>query len=1129
MKPPMRTQQYPMKLPMRTVVLTAILMCGSICCGNEADPLSKDFIHPPDSARPGVYWYFMNGNMSREGITADLEAMKRAGIGSVLFLEVDWKIPAGPVRFGTAQWSEMFQHAVNEATRLGLELRVTNGPGYSTSGGPWIQPSQAMQKLVYTETVVEGPQQFEALLPQPPTKLDYYRDTAVLAFPTPLADADPQKKVRIKQLEGKTGLVREWVAAPAQHEAVPGDASIPRDKTVDLTANIGKDGKLRWDVPAGKWTILRIGHTPTGTTNRPSVEGGLGLCIDFLDRAALDTHFREYFAKRMAEAGSAVGKTMTFAHIDSWEEGTQNWTPKMFEEFQKRRGYDLKPLLPVLAGYVVESPELSERFLWDFRTTLADLFYENYAGHLHELAQQAGLKLSIEAYGTGLFDEISYAGRADVPMAEFWTSGDSLYFIKPMTSAAHTYGKKCVAAESFTSEPSSDRWTSHPFSLKSLGDLAFAAGVNQFFFHTFTHQPWLDRKPGMTMMWCGVHYERTQTWWEQTRPWHEYLTRCNHMLQQGLFVADVCYLQAEGTPNGWAFPFHTADLPYQFDAVTAEVVLNRMSVRDGRLTLPDGMNYRLMVLPPYETMTPSLLRKIKGLVEAGATVIGQRPVKSPSLTGYPKCDEEVQSLAAELWGDCDGTKVTEHPYGKGRILSGITPEVALAQMGVPPDLRCGPQGTALPLRYIHRNLGETEIYFLANTSQQAQDIPCIFRVQGKRPEFWRPDTGRIEPAPIYSPVDGGTQIPLYFDPGESLFVVFRPDSTPDKLQVVSLERDGKSVIPAPSHEQKIVIQKATYNREILSSRVIESADVTEKLQERVDRGERSFLVRSLAPGSITDIDLWGRLKTLKVDYSINGTPLSAVGLDHEIVSLSDTTARDADLSYGSDQRLFLEARKPGLYEAKTAGGVSRRVEVPALPLPLEVSGPWDLRFPAGWGAPDSVILDKLISWHQHPNAGIQYFSGSATYAKTLQIPPDRLAKDQRLYLDLGNVRVIAEVRLNGKDLGILWKPPFRVDITDAAKAGDNTLEVKVTNLWVNRLIGDEQLPEDSHRLPDGDNPRYPGGSLVEWPKWLLEGKPSPTGRLTFSTWRLWFKDSPLLESGLLGPVTLHTTARVNLP
>ena len=350
---------------------------------------------------------------------------------------------------------------------------------------------------------------------------------------------------------------------------------------------------------------------------------------DKLSREAFDEHWAGLMGKLIADVGPEAGKTLTYTHIDSWENGSQNWTPKMREEFQKRRGYDMLPWLPVMTGRVVDSLEASERFLWDLRKTISELNNDNYAGRAAELAHQHGMKLSIEAYGSGMFDDISYGGRADSPMGEFWIGGGAIETLKDMASAGHVYGRNIVGAESFTAVTEVAKWMNSPQTIKSLGDTAFCEGINRFVFHRYAMQPWLNRVPGMTMGPWGIHYERTETWWNQTGPWHEYLARCNYMLRQGLFVADICYLQTEDAPNGLAYAPRTA---YAFDGCPPEVVLTRMKVEDGRLVLPDGMSYRLLVLPPSETMTPVLLAKIKELVEAGATVVGSKPLKSPSLS-----------------------------------------------------------------------------------------------------------------------------------------------------------------------------------------------------------------------------------------------------------------------------------------------------------------------------------------------------------------------------------------------------------------------------------------------------------------------------------------------------------------
>ncbi|MEI6780642.1 MAG: glycosylhydrolase-like jelly roll fold domain-containing protein, partial [Verrucomicrobiota bacterium] len=363
-------------------------------------------------------------------------------------------------------------------------------------------------------------------------------------------------------------------------------------------------------------------------------------------------------------------------------------------------------------------------------------------------------------------------------------------------------------------------------------------------------------------------------------------------------------------------------------------------------------------------------------------------------------------------------------------------------MGVPPDFSCQTRNSPQSLRYIHRVVGGTDLYFVANKNPQPEDAVCAFRVPGRRPELWWPDTGRIERPAVYNKGRGYTLVPIHFEPSGSVFVLFREEARLESDRIVLIRRNDQTVMDIIDKEAGAAVMGAA------------PAETIELARE---------------PGGKLEARVW----------------------------------------------------QPGKYEVYAVGGQAARFEVAANPPALELTGPWDLSFPPNWGAPPRVTLDRLISWSDHSDVGVEYFSGTATYTKTVNVPSDSLVPNRRWYLDLGKVAVMAEVKLNGKDLGILWKPPFRVDVTPALKAGDNALEVKVVNLWINRLIGDEQLPEDSDRNPDG--------TLKSWPQWLTDGKPSPTGRYTFTSWRLWKKKDTLVPSGLLGPVTIQSAQQMTLP
>ena len=526
---------------MKRLLLVSLLAFFACNIARAAEPsaLQKEFVAPPPAARPWVYWFWLNSNITKEGMTADLEAMKRVGIGGVLIMEVDQGAPQGPVPFAGPKWRELFKHMLSEAERLGIEVNMTNDAGWCGSGGPWITPDLSMQYLVWTETAVEGGKPFDAPLPEPQRTANYYRDITVLAFPTPAGNA------RIEKINGKTGHDREdQPPAPAKYAEVPASQVIKAATVVDLSARF-QNGRLTWDVPQGKWTVLRIGHTSTGAVNAPAPASGRGLECDKLSKDAADAMFAGLMGKIIADNPARAGKTLVTTHIDSWEIHSQNWTPRMREEFQKRRGYDLYRYLPVYTGRIVDSREVSERFLWDLRQTISDLLAENYAGRFRELANKNGLKLSIEAYGDAAFDDVTYGGHCDEPMGEFWSwaYGGANNSVTEMTSTGHVYGKRIIGAEAFTATDA-EKWQGHPANIKTLGDWAFCEGINRFVFHRYAMQPWLNARPGMSMGPWGLHYERTETWWEQSSAWHQYLARCQHLLRQGLFVADILLLAA---------------------------------------------------------------------------------------------------------------------------------------------------------------------------------------------------------------------------------------------------------------------------------------------------------------------------------------------------------------------------------------------------------------------------------------------------------------------------------------------------------------------------------------------------------------------------------------------------------
>ena len=396
-----------------------------------------------------------------------------------------------------------------------------------------------------------------------------------------------------------------------------------------------------------------------------------------------------------------------------------------------------------------------------------------------------------------------------------------------MASVAHVMGDRIVGAEAFTSGDS-EQWKFHPASVKALGDYEFSQGINRFVIHRYAHQPYLDRFPGATMGPWGLHYERTQTWWEMSTAWHEYLSRCQFMLRQGMFVADLCYLRPQ-LPNQTAFnPVPAVPAGYKYDECSAAALIARMSVKNGRLVLPDGMSYRLLVLPEQNNlMTPALVQKIKQLVAAGATVLGPRPTASPSLTDFPKCDEEVTNLAAEVWGDCDGKTVTEHSFGKGRVVWGQPLETVLEKLQTPADFHVEREAELdSPADW------RPEVYFVANEAAAAVEAKCHFRVNGLRPELWNPETGEISPLAMFSETNGGYFHSVAAGRQRLNFRGVSARQSKPFDPVVSFTRDGQPVVPL-SKAPVITIQKATYG---VPGDAARTRDVLAKMQAWIDHG-----------------------------------------------------------------------------------------------------------------------------------------------------------------------------------------------------------------------------------------------------------------------------------------------------
>lgn len=1032
--------------------------------------LVKAFESVP-STKPYTYWYWMNNHVSKEGITLDLEAMKRVGVGGFLLYQVGEEyLPTGPAVYGSAANKALVDHAMREAERLGLLFVVHNCPGWSSSGGPWITPELSAKLITWSELEVAGGRAVDTKLSQPESRLNYYHDAVVLAFPNPNTDK------RIAFWRDKANFVRNDTRArlPPQPEPIAqaSDPVIDPTTVLDLTDKMDSQGNLHWSAPNGSWIILRLGYTTSGHTNAPGPTGGIGLECDKLSKSGIDFHFHHFFNEKfLASMQPLIERGVAGAEIDSYEGGMQNWTENFPWEFKSRTGYDLRPYLPAMTGRVVANLDISERFLWDVRKVQARMMNDNYHARFAELCRQQGIKSFIEPYTPQIFDEMAAGSHVDFPMGEFW-QGTNHHSVKMAASVGHVNGRRVIAAESFTGQ---SRLTECPYTFKAIGDFANTQGINQFFFHVNAMQPHPTAVPGLSMGPYGTDFHRNNTWYERCGPYMEYLARVQLVLQQGHFVADVAYfagedspvktpLQADLNPEPRWPGYPNLDPPrpqgYDFDNIDPDTIFKRVVIRNGDIVLPDGMSYRIFVLPPRKTITIDLLRGICELVRQGMRLVvaGPKPEHTPGLASYPSCESELQKLTSDLWGDLDGTTQTEHSFGKGRVYWEPLP-VVLEKLGVKPDFEYSSRSGEPCIFATHRQLEDADVYFIANRSHQAQDLVCNFRVAGRQPEIWDAIAGHIGNAIMLHAADGITSVPLQLEPSGSLFVVFRTLVSPAK-SVESVTKNGLALIAARSFET------------------------------------------SQKPRGVTPIPAMGP--------AASNLPEPVPPPDLQLLS-----AEESVLLWQN-----------GVYIASFQDGTKISATIATIAPPATVSGPWHVAFPAGRGAPVAITMEKLASLSSHSDDGVRYFSGTATYSRQLYVPVEFIAAAKRVFLDLGKVQALAEVTVNGMNLGILWKPPFRIDITEAVRAGDNLLRIQVTNTWPNRLIGDERLhPDEIDYKQDGPE----RGAIVSLPAWYDQNEPKPEGgRVTFTTWRHWTSKSPLQESGLIGPVVLRSAIMVRI-
>ncbi|MCP5522863.1 MAG: hypothetical protein H7A46_15095 [Verrucomicrobiales bacterium] len=1138
-----------MRIPPALAILLLALVCPT---GNAfaAASLPDSFREPPDAARPGVYWYFMDGNLSREGMTRDLESMKAAGLGHLVFLEVNVGVPRGPVDFLSPEWQDLFAHAVKEAERLGIEITLGAGPGWTGSGGPWVKPEQSMQHLVASRTEVQGPGHFEGPLPLPPPHRPFFGDVpagmrsqwesfheevAVLAFPTPsvaatIPDLDEKSLVYRAPFSSQPN-VKPRLEAPTSFAEDPAGAAISLTEVLDLTDRLRPDGSLDWDIPEGAWTILRFVSRNNGASTRPAPEPGIGFECDKFDAAALDAHFEQYVGKLLKKVGQRLpGRGWTMLHMDSWEMGAQNWTPRFREEFHQRRGYDPLPFYPAYSGLIVGSREQTERFLWDLRLTGEELVLENHAERLRRLGRENGFALSIEPYDMNPANDFDLGAVADVPMCEFWSLGfDTAFSCHTASSIAHVLGLPVVAAEAFTGAPGED-WRFYPGSLKNQGDWAFATGINRLTYHTFAHKP-DEGRPGMVMGPYGVHWDRGQTWWPMVADYHRTITRCQYLLRQGGTVADVLYLMPEGAPNVFQPPASafagSSRLPdrrgYNFDGCSALTLMKLTRVQDGNVVFPGGASYRLLVLPNVETMTPELLAKVESLIRDGATVVGNPPRKSPSLVEYPACDREVSERASAIWGDLKppvGTATRFH--GLGRVVWGeaLCGNAEANEPSAIPESQWiwqagGNPASSAPVGEMtfRREFVVTPDRELRSARlEMTADNSFVATLNGTR-VLEGDNFHRIEAAEVTSTIKPGTNV--------LIVVAGNGGDTPNPAGLIGALRlrfadESRELVPtdgrwtvvgeaaptdavavqvlgpasmAPWRLEPAPIVAPLYPDYEMTAALLRAQGVQEDF---TSPGSLRYTHRHLANREIYFVSNRSDepVETTATFRVASGQPELWNPRDGTIRALPEFTRADGlttiPLRFEPFESGFVvfPTRKAAVAATPSAKTSRNFTEVTGAGT---IDGPWIVAFDASMGAPAEVRFDHLDDWTTRPEPGLKHYSGIATYRTIFDLPSSLLAGGGPLFVDLGRVEVMARVRVNGTDCGVVWTAPWRVDIHHAVKPTGNTLEIEVANLWPNRMIGDAASPQHSY---------------------------------TQTTYHPYQASDPLLPSGLLGPVRL---------
>ncbi len=1042
-----------MKIPLLLFAFNGIAIAAA-----SSSELESVFKSPPVLTRPYVWWHWMGSNFSKEGITKDLEAMKATGIGGATIFNIASAVqeshkptlnnPWPDQTYRSPKYWDALRHAASEAQRLGLEIGLHNTVGYSTTGGPWIDEERNMQKVVSKSVMIQGGKRVSVEIPRPdPTKYNGYGNS------------------------GRSFTFSRDIAVIA----VPADGDVDPAKTIDLTPSF-KDNRLEWDAPAGKWQVVRFAHAPTGANPHPLPDELIGKTLE-VDKISLDAnqfHWDQVIDPMKQHLGPFLGKSFRHFLIDSYEAGAQNWTPAFRKEFEKYKGYDPLPWLLTLENRTVGNADLSKRFKWDYDDVIRTLFYENGWLTGVKKMKSVGMDLQFEPY-SGQFDTVEGAALADIPMGEFWTSGNG-GINSTIAAAARAAGRTVVGAEAFTGPPDLSKWSETPAFLKKSADGTFASGANRLILHHWVHQPFDDRyKPGMGMGWWGTHFNRHQTWAKDGVAFFQYLGRCQALLQAGETPADfVSVGKAQGA-----------------DVIPWRIFRNGLTVRDGRIVLPSGRSYPFLSVAHDGRILPQDVRKIAELLEQGATIVCSKPGGTPGLTNFPEADTEVKSSA--LWSD-----EPVRTIGKGKLYTTGRPDAAIRDLKITPLTKIdGGVGIATTAR----QTPEGHVFFVANTQDVAAEFTASFRVDEMRPELWDAEDGSMRFAPVWRQKDGRTEVDLQLERQHSVFVVFRDAKLPTDHVVVASS--------ATAADSPLKILNARFGAPSANR----WADVTAHLQQLTKSG--CIRIPHVNPGVFQNDPASNIVKQLEVEYALNGATQKITVAENEPLSLGTPPAsKPFHLMAAADGSVTATSSEALRAELLFASGKRETLELPAPASRTTIGGPWAVTLDSPVEEKRGLRLPSLVDLSRSEDPAIRYFSGTATYGCQFEVSDLKSGA----VLNLGKVHDLARVLINGKNLGVVWMEPFTIDVSSALKAGSNQIEISVTNTWHNRLVGDEQYPAD---FEWGEDRGQRGHAMKAYPEWFIKNEARPEQhRKGFVTWYYHRKDTPLLPSGLVGPVTL---------